>query len=247
MLFFFMWPFVYSCSENLAVPEKKDIPVEISPLPVSIGKMHNECVINYITAIGEKYPNRVPLDVARKVLVDVMNDVAETNGISERVTDEMFDEVFARMRELREKGTVNFFAPENIDLGKAMTSFVSSGAINQQEAEKHLLTFQTFKKNLKNNIDKNVNVLNTPDVSLEDPAADVLYSSSVVWWVEMEMYIADHPELQGWWDYWKNKIQTIGLLMADFLGGACLVEFGGIWPLVGALLASTAFTIAFVE
>jgi len=219
-------------------------PIEVEPTPgASVGQMHNEAVLGYIKMIAKHGGEKVPYEEARAKAVWWMNKIAEIHGYEDRVTLQDFDERIELFIELREKKICDLFNPISVDLKETLKRMKSEGIISPEKAQEYLEVYIDFENRLRNNLNATRETPLGIVVEPISPEVDILYSSAEVW-RNMEAYVKEHPELQGWWDKWKKTIWNIGLLTSDFIGFVICSPGTPIAAAFCALLASIAFTLA---
>ena len=252
IMFLLMLPCLCSCENNMVQPENKEervLPVAVNPESEgTVGNMHNDALGNILVLTARECPNgeKVSYEVFRENAVWVMNKVAEAYGYQERITPEMCDKIFEKFNKLKAKKIYDFSDPvqEGVELQSVIEKLVNEGIITPEKGAQHLKTFQEFESKVSELADKtlfNRDMLKADVLDISKEEDGLLESAD--FWFQMDRYVIENPELQGWWDEWKKTIRELSLIGCDFLG--FVIGTGGtpVGQAFMGILASAAFIV----
>lgn len=229
--------FLLSCDRSGTVDNSVQ-PVGDEEYPY--GQIHNEILTAYsqqrMLFIDDTSPEE-----AINIFVRATNEVLSRRDICERIGYHDVEKELERLWAIGRESGFDFFHPGG-DPRNVIYYLEDNGTLTEERANRLAI----YWKNVATGETPREYLIPSEPIPL-DPALNIA-EYSAEWWrdyyVFMDAYVAEHPELQGWWDEWKKTIREISFIACDFLGGIIALPGGGSYALVGAALASIAFTFA---
>jgi hypothetical protein len=234
---------VDSCShECITIPgatERDDSPGRT----IEYGRLHNEILQEYANRT-HMFRDRIPRANAVKLFILCSNIVFERNGLEFTVDDHFVDSTLAVFAHIGEQCGFDFFEPGS-NPEAAFTYLERTGRFDTSSIER-------LRKFWKGIVDPERAIEfhepappGGPDPMF--PVIDITEHSAEYWreyYYQMEEYVAQHPELQGWWDKWKKRVREWAMIGSDCIGGLAGLGAGPAGAIAGAALGSIAFTFA---
>jgi hypothetical protein len=232
-----------SClNDELIKPDNKE-EKNVSDEIMKPGIIHNEILYSY--AEDEVlFLKKLSVVDAVKLFIASANKVLDNHGVQFVVTEKFVYDKLYELSRLKDKCGYDIFNPGN-DYDQALIYF-------EEKKDENSLLAKELKSVLENIKEQRTIITEHYYSSLSDdalqvePVIDIAIYSAIFWKIQckkMDEYVNDHPELKSWWDNYKRKIREWAFIASDCIGGLAASGAGGATAIVGAALASIAFTI----
>ena len=198
------------------------------------GQLHNE-ILSVFAEGRNLFMDKMSWEEGSEAFEEAVNTVFDRHGIKFRVDEKFIRAQFLQLDKMRENSGYDFSKVDH-DPELAFAYF-----------EKFSKTQGDQMAKCRSGICRGTDIYPDPDYM----PADIMYHSEE-WWnayiAYMDEYVASHPELGDWRDWWwkhKKQIRELALLSSDCIGGILFSPTGPVGTLIGAAGASIAFSIAF--
>ena len=228
-LFLFVSMFLTSCEDNSIVQVKDSLQQD----DVSQGQLHNEI----LAAFNEMHPltgKKLSRNEFTKTFILVTNDVYKNHGLSFRINEEYVNIMFSKFDEIKRECGYDFYQIGGSDLETALDYLERKGKITHDQCEVYKAVWRDL-ETWDIDSDSRSILSALPVEALNMEAVEIAGYSYEFW----EAYIAEHPELEGWWEKWRGVIRDISIIGGDYLG--CVLAGPGC--AAGAALGSIAFIL----